>query len=503
MLLPLVPAKNNSMHLSQQFPRLPSSLLLKMWVSLIASLVLVTPCLGQSAQVKPIRALLIAGGCCHDYAKQQEALSQGIQSRANVQVDIYWTDNSTTSPVLPLYTKLNWADEYDVIIHDECAADIKDPAMLHRIIQTHQRIPAVHLHCAMHSFRTGSEAWFNHLGLQSNSHGPQEPIDIHFSNSKHPITETLGDWTTVREELYNNVKLYDAQPLAIGKQTVGKPGKQHVEEAVVAWVNEAQGARSFSTTIGHNTETVQDSRYLELVTRGLLWACGKLNSEYLTPYAGSNKVTFIDKNKFKPRLDLNLGNPPEGATLVKLTSSSTQNGHDNFHAIDGKGETRWCANGPDYPQWIQLEFDQPQSLTEIQIDWESRNATYRYRVEGSNDANQWTMLLDKSANASGDQSATAFQSQQPVKFLRLTGLGSNAGWCSLWELKLKGATLGTLWPADPKNDKFTPLQGDMYATSGNTVPRIEKLSAEAEAEILKDVRVPDGFDVTVFAAPQP
>jgi hypothetical protein len=154
---------------------------------------------GQNAVVeknKPIRALLIAGGCCHDYAKQQEAICKGIQSRANVRVDVYWTDNSTTAPVLPLYLNLNWADEYDVIIHDECAADIKDEAIINRIVQVHQKLPAVHLHCAMHSFRLGNDVWFEHLGLQSSGHGPQEPIDIHFTDTKHPIVETLSDWTT-------------------------------------------------------------------------------------------------------------------------------------------------------------------------------------------------------------------------------------------------------------------------------------------------------------------
>ena len=32
----------------------------------------------------------------------------------------------------------------------------------------------------------------------------------------------------------------------------------------------------FSTTIGHNNPTVSDSRYLDLVTRGVLWATGHL-----------------------------------------------------------------------------------------------------------------------------------------------------------------------------------------------------------------------------------
>ncbi len=36
---------------------------------------------------KPIRALLVIGGCCHDYAKQKDILTKGISARANVAVD--------------------------------------------------------------------------------------------------------------------------------------------------------------------------------------------------------------------------------------------------------------------------------------------------------------------------------------------------------------------------------------------------------------------------------
>ena len=145
----------------------------------------------EQADQRPLRALLITGGCCHDYESQQKALQEGIQARANVRVDVYWTDNSTTAPVFPLYSKLNWAEEYDVIIHDECGASIDDPALVNRIVQVHKRLPAVHLHCAMHSFRTGGDEWFQHLGLQSTGHGPQQPIDISFSKDAHPILSLI------------------------------------------------------------------------------------------------------------------------------------------------------------------------------------------------------------------------------------------------------------------------------------------------------------------------
>ena len=42
---------------------------------------------------------------------------------------------------------------------------------------------------------------------------------------------------------------------------------------------------------------------------------------------------------------------------------------------------------------------------------------------------------------------------------------------------------------------------DLFQKSGNSKPQISKLSPEQEAEILKDVKVADGFDVSLFATP--
>ena len=46
----------------------------------------------------------------------------------------------------------------------------------------------------------------------------------------------------------------------------------------MAWTNEfgQKKTRIFSTSLGHNNETVADGRYLDLVTRGILCAAGKL-----------------------------------------------------------------------------------------------------------------------------------------------------------------------------------------------------------------------------------
>jgi len=182
-----------------------------------------------------------------------------------------------------------------VVIHDECAADIHDTNVIQAVLQPHQDgIPGVNLHCAMHCYRFGDYSkplpasapnarWYEYLGLQSSGHGPQEPIAIQFTDPAHAIATGLADWTTIPEEHYNNIKVWDtAHALAHGTQVIknqaGQP--QRTNDFVVAWVNTYRGkTRVFSTTIGHNNETVADGRYLDLVTRGVLWACDKLDAD--------------------------------------------------------------------------------------------------------------------------------------------------------------------------------------------------------------------------------
>jgi type 1 glutamine amidotransferase len=249
------------------------------------------PAVVHGAEVKPLRALLVTGGCCHDYATQKETLKQGLEARANVVVTQVHTDDKSTKPPLPILGNADYAKDFDVVIHDECAADISDPALIQAVLAPHRAgVPGVNLHCAMHSYRIGNPnepaaagseraRWFEYLGLQSSGHGPQLPIGIAFVKQPHPILRGLRDWITVNEELYNNVQVLPAaKPLAYGTQfVVNAAGVAREDKAVVVWVHEFHGARVFSTTLGHNNETVADSRYLDLVARGLLWACGKLD----------------------------------------------------------------------------------------------------------------------------------------------------------------------------------------------------------------------------------
>jgi hypothetical protein len=254
--------------------------------SVYLALAFVASAVFAAEPAKPLKALLVIGGCCHDYTAQKDILKDGLEKRINVKVDLAYSADKTTAPALPILGNPDYAKGYDVVIHDECGAAISDPAVIQAVLAPHRAgIPGVNLHCAMHSYRIGPAAtpaeagteraaWFEYLGIQSSGHGPKLPIVIDFAPDKSPIVRGFATWTTGPEELYNNIQLYGkTSVLARGKQVV----KDKENDYAVVWTNDYRGTRVFSTTIGHNNETVSDARYLDLVARGVLWACKKLD----------------------------------------------------------------------------------------------------------------------------------------------------------------------------------------------------------------------------------
>ncbi len=235
----------------------------------------------RADDTKPIRALMVCGGCCHDYEHQKTILSEGISKRANV----VWTivheegkDKADKTHRVTIYEKDGWEKGYDVVLHNECFGFVDDNAFVERIARPHfDGLPAVVLHCSTHSYRKAStDEWRKLIGQSSYSHENRHDLLVKNLKPEHAVMKGFpAEWKDpVPDELYKNEKLWpDFVPLA---QAYGVDTKK---DHACIWVNTYGKGKVFGTTLGHDNKTMETDVYLDLVTRGLLWATGRLNDD--------------------------------------------------------------------------------------------------------------------------------------------------------------------------------------------------------------------------------
>jgi uncharacterized protein len=240
-----------------------------------------------AAPAKPLRALYVTGGCCHDYNREKIIISQGVSARANVQWTIVQEEgqgekhkNITNS----LYQDPDWAKGYDLVVHNECFAADTDPAYIEKVLAPHRAgLPGIVVHCEMHTFRDFKPNDFRQfLGVTSTHHGPQHPLDVKVVGPGHPVMKGFPiDWKTGDEELYAIDRVWPtATVLATAadkkKDQAGRWVETPKQNALI-WVNTYGQGRVFGTTLAHANRTFEDPVFLDLFTRGLLWACDKLD----------------------------------------------------------------------------------------------------------------------------------------------------------------------------------------------------------------------------------
>ena len=69
----------------------------------------------------PINALLITGGCCHDYDFQKLELTTGISKFAEVDWTIVHEGGDGRDYQSKLFENPYWAAEFDVVVHNQCS----------------------------------------------------------------------------------------------------------------------------------------------------------------------------------------------------------------------------------------------------------------------------------------------------------------------------------------------------------------------------------------------
>lgn len=229
----------------------------------------------QAEAAKPLHALLITGGCCHNYTAQTKILTEGISARANVRWTIVHEGGDRRDHIVSLYKNNDWAKGYDVVVHNECFGAVTDVETVERIAKAHHNgVPAVMLHCSMHSYRDAkTDAWRECVGVTTRSHESRRPLEVRNIAPDHPIMKGFPQvWQTPTDEMYIVEKVWPSlTPLAEAYGVETK--KNHV----CIWTNTYGNMRIFATTLGHGNETMEQEVFLDVVTRGLLWVCSRLD----------------------------------------------------------------------------------------------------------------------------------------------------------------------------------------------------------------------------------
>jgi beta-galactosidase len=173
------------------------------------------------------------------------------------------------------------------------------------------------------------------------------------------------------------------------------------------------------------------------------------------------KLTHGEINKAKQFV------PSTGETSG-ITALNYQAENPPINAFDGSVDTRWCATGNAFPQWIQADLGKTRRVSGISLVWEEPGDTYECRIEGRSTINgKWITLADKSA-APGVGGGPLTVTPADVRYVRVTVLGNSSSthWASLREVQIKVTQNGqqVAWhPPVPKNLTLSAAKRDAFA----------------------------------------
>ncbi len=121
-----------------------------------------------------------------------------------------------------------------------------------------------------------------------------------------------------------------------------------------------------------------------------------------------------------------------------LTASTHQTENPPGAAFDGSADTRWCASGPDYPQWLQADLGKVRRVDGVTLVWENPGDTYECRIEGRSQGGKWRTLADATA-APGIGDGPVALTHADVRYVRVFVTANSSGkrWASLREFQIR------------------------------------------------------------------
>jgi len=122
----------------------------------------------DAAEGPPLKALVISGGCCHDYKKLLPHLTTNISAMVKVTFEVKYD--------LEILDNEKFAEPFDVLIFDQCQEEGTAMQVRNALAAVRAGKPTVMIHCALHAFKSSSD-WRDCCGMTSKVHDPFQAFD--------------------------------------------------------------------------------------------------------------------------------------------------------------------------------------------------------------------------------------------------------------------------------------------------------------------------------------
>jgi quinoprotein glucose dehydrogenase len=154
----------------------------------------------------------------------------------------------------------------------------------------------------------------------------------------------------------------------------------------------------------------------------------------------------------------------DGADVIRVSSSSAQDGNTATQALNSGLSSRWSAEGRG--QWMQLDLDAPATVASVEVGFQRGNRNYSFEIQVSSDGRKWRSILDTKSSGKGD-GVESFKTQLAEgRFIRLVSNGNNENqWINLHTFRIPGIKVSrkVLSQAPPPSKTGGGLQVSVWA----------------------------------------
>lgn len=345
----------------------------------------------EKTEEKAIQALLVTGGCSHDYENRKEVIVTGIRERVKRKIEwkVRFQGEGEGDAKIPLFESSEWASGYDIVVHDYCFPRVKDEDYIDRILAPHKAgLPAVLIHGTLHSFRIGDDRWFQFCGATSREHDTEHPFDVRIEVPEYPVLKGIENWRTAGGQLYRVAK---EEPSIVKLTSSPSPRDGSLHPTTWTHLYGPKDARVFVTSIGNDLETMQQTQWLDMVARGFLWGLGELSEDGFQAVPPEESLKSLSLSRVSPSLPQVGRNLAMSGKAEAISSELPMNPPEN--AVDGDSATLWKANRPGPASW-SIGLGELKDVGFLALIWDEV-APADYSVEYATGETDWSLLFEK------------------------------------------------------------------------------------------------------------